>query len=341
MDDVVVTLNAVRRHAPALVPPCHHESVVQHDSADDATSTPRYLGERTNASADVGRGEGAVVAATVSPVTSTGVADALRGAGVRRGDTVIVHSSLSALGWVVGGPMSVVHALLDAVGVRPGSDASPDDGTIVMPAQTGISDPSTWQNPPVPEAWWPTIRAEWPAFDPFVTPLRGMGAIADCFRRLPGVRHSGHPATAFVALGRHADTITAEQPLSDSCGDTGPLGRLYELDATIVLIGVGHGNNTSLHLAESRAYRNADDAHEHWKTQGAPMLVDGLRTWVVYDDIDFDDEDFPALAEAWVEAGGVERRVEVGNAEISVCSMRDLVDFGTSWTSARRTGRPA
>ena len=93
-------------------------------------------------------GEAGIVARTSTPVTAGDVASALEAVGVGErgggghGEVVIVHSSLSRLGWVVGGAHSVVVGLLAAVG---------GGGTIVMPAQTGISDPSTWQNPPVEE----------------------------------------------------------------------------------------------------------------------------------------------------------------------------------------------
>src|SRR3979411_1950686 len=87
--------------------------------------------------------EAGVVAKSSSPLTAEEVRRALIGAGVANGALVIVHSSLSRLGWVVGGAQSVVMALVDVVGV---------EGTIVMPAQTGVSDPAKWRNPPVPQA---------------------------------------------------------------------------------------------------------------------------------------------------------------------------------------------
>ena len=228
----------------------------------------------------------------------------------------MVHASLSRLGWIVGSAQTVVGALLDVVG---------PDGTIVMPAHTGVSDPSRWQNPPVPEDWWPIIRDEWPAFDPSLTPTRAMGAVAECFRRLPDVLHSGHPAVPVIARGPQAATITASHPLEQSLGDESPIGRLYDLDARIVLIGVGHDNNTSLHLCEHRA---------EWPTKatrvdGAPLLVDGERRWVVYHDLDHDSDDFEALGAAFVAAGGAEQRAALGNGTIVTCSIRD------SSTSAR------
>lgn len=236
----------------------------------------------------------------------------------------MVHASLSRLGWIVGSAQTVVGALLDVIGT---------DGTIVMPAHTGVSDPSRWQHPPVPEEWWPTIRREWPAFDASLTPTRAMGAVAECFRRLPDVRHSGHPAVPVIARGPLAATITASHPLEQSLGDESPMGRLYDLDARIVLIGVGHDNNTSLHLCEHRA----DWPAKAKRTDGAPLVVDGERRWVPYTDLDHDSDDFAALAEAFVEAGGSEQRATLGNGTIRTCSMREIVDFGTDWIAAHRS----
>lgn len=113
-----------------------------------------------------------------SPGTASAIVDGLRNLGELGGETVLVHSSLSRLGWVAGA-QAVVEALLAVVG---------PSGTVVMASQSGqLSDPARWRNPPVPREWWQTIRDEMPAFDP-----------------------------------------------------RSPLGRLYELDALVLLLGVGH-----------------------------------------------------------------------------------------------------
>lgn len=268
--------------------------------------------------------EGEVVARSERPVTPDDVGDALRAVGVVVGDTVIVHSSLSSIGWVVGGAQGVVAGVLDALG--PG-------GTIVMPAQTGVSDPSTWSDPPVPEAWWPTIRATWPAFDPLVTPMRGMGAVVECFARLAGVVHSGHPAVGFVARGPNAAMLMHPHALEAGLGDDSPLGRLYDADARIVLIGVDHGNDTSLHLAEHRATWPS----RSWRTDGAPMVVDGERRWVSYRTLNLDEEPFETLALAYEAAGGEQQRAPLGLTTVRSCAMRPLVDFAVGWLSTHRT----
>ena len=268
-------------------------------------------------------GEVAAVARVGRPVTETDVERSLRAAGVTARSTVIVHCSLSELGWVVGNAVAVVRALRSVVG---------DDGTIVMPAQTGLSDPSHWQAPPVPESWWPTIRAHWPAFDPTSTPLRGMGAVAECFARLPGVVHSGHPAVGFIAQGPRAAELMSSHDLVDGLGDRSPLARLEAAEADIVLIGVGHGNNTALHLAECRALGAAAPR----KQDGVPMLVDGQQRWVEYSHVDFDESDFVMLGDAYSAAGGTETRASLGAGEIRRLPMRELVDFAIGWIGEHR-----
>ncbi|HOV64393.1 MAG TPA: AAC(3) family N-acetyltransferase, partial [Spirochaetia bacterium] len=91
----------------------------------------------------------AVRRSTGGPVTRFSLERDLITLGVERGMTLLVHSSLSSLGWVCGGPVAVIYALEEVV--RP-------YGNIVMPTHSGdLSDPSGWRHPPVPESWWHII----------------------------------------------------------------------------------------------------------------------------------------------------------------------------------------
>ena len=229
------------------------------------------------------------VIAQAGPFTQATLAEDLRRLGVASGETVLVHSSLSRLGFVVGGAQAVVLALADVLG---------PSGTIVMPTHSGnLSDPKRWSRPPVPEPWWQTIRDQSPAYDPLLTPTRNMGAVVECFRHLPGVLRSSHPTGSFAAVGPNRDVIVGDHALDYGFGETSPLARLYELDASVLLLGVGHGNNTSLHLAEHRA----DYLTKAWVTKASPILVDGQRRWVEWSDLDPDDHDFVELGEDFAE----------------------------------------
>ncbi len=262
--------------------------------------------------------------ATDEPADSSSLTADLVALGLEADDVVIVHSSMAALGWINGGPQAVVEALLAAVG---------SGGTIVMPTQSGhLSDPADWSEPPVPAAWHERIRAEMPVFDPHLTPTRSMGAVVECFRHLPGTRRSPHPTVSFAANGPQADRIVGDHPLTPGLGDRSPLGRLYDLDAKVLLLGVGHGNDTSLHLAEYRAvWPGKADTRV-----GVPMRIDGVRQWHVYDDLDLDESDFATIGDDFASSGG-ERRSSVGAGEGRLCRQRAIVDFAVAWIEAHRT----
>lgn len=255
-----------------------------------------------------------------TPRTRTSLAADLARLGLRAGMTVMVHSSLSALGWVCGGAVAVVQALMDVV---------TPEGTLVMPTHSGeYSDPSYWGNPPVPEDWWPVIRETMPLFDPALTQSRGMGRIPEVFRTVPGALRSRHPALSFAAWGRHAEFVTTGHSLEFSLGESSPLARVYDLDGWVLLLGVGHRNNTSLHLAEYRAPGRPRTV------QGAPWLVDGRRVWQAYEDVDLDAEVFGDLGADYERLHPVTTGL-VGSAETRLLRQRPIVDFAVEWLTAK------
>lgn len=258
------------------------------------------------------------------PNTIASLAEELAALGIEPGMTLLVHSSLSALGWVAGGPVAVVLALEQVLG---------REGTLVMPTHTtGLTEPSLWRNPAVPEAWWEVIRRETPAFDPTISPTRKMGAIVECFRTQPGTIRSTHPHVSFAARGPNAALITAQHSLQAGLGEGSPLARIYDLAGHVLLLGVGHGNNTSLHLAEYRASYPSRALTQ----QGAPMLVEGERQWVTFDDLDWSDSDFPQLGADFARTTGLERSGRIGLASARFMPQRPLVDYGVVWMERER-----
>ncbi|MGV3525721.1 MAG: aminoglycoside N(3)-acetyltransferase [Candidatus Sericytochromatia bacterium] len=260
-----------------------------------------------------------------APLTVARLSAELRQLGVKPGMALLVHSSLSALGWVCGGAQAVVLALEEALGPT---------GTLMMPTHSsGLSEPSRWQNPPVPPEWWPVIRAEMPAFDPSSTPSQGMGAIPECFRSQPGVLRSAHPQVSFAARGPLASQLLEPHPLEDSLGDTSPLGKLYAHNGQVLLLGVGHDRNTSLHLAEYRA----DYPGKAAQLCGAPLMTASGRVWQTYRDQIWDESDFAAL-------GGDFQRDQplalqealIGAALCQLMPQRVLVDYAVGWMARQR-----
>ncbi|NIM95551.1 MAG: aminoglycoside N(3)-acetyltransferase [Anaerolineales bacterium] len=265
--------------------------------------------------------EADVVQQTPSPRTRSSLASDLHELGLAPGMTVLVHSALSSLGWVCGGSVAVVQALMDVLTPH---------GTLVMPTHTGdLSEPSYWENPPVPQEWWDEIRETMPAYDPQITPTRMMGDIVETFRVWPGVLRSAHPSSSFAAWGMNAPFVIEYHALDDSLGETSPLARIYDMEGWVLLLGVGYDNNTSFHLAE---YRIPDATRIE---QGAPIFEDGRRVWKTYQDLDLDADVFPTIGSEY-EAQFPIRKGTVGSADSRLFPQREAVDFALRWFSEKR-----
>jgi len=265
--------------------------------------------------------EQAAVDKTAQPNTVETIRRDLERLGLSTGDTVIVHSSLSAIGWVCGGPVAVVQALLVAVGPQ---------GTVVMPAHTSDnSDPAEWRHPPVPTDWLETIRAAMPAFEADISPSRGMGRIAECFRTYPGTVRSDHPQVSFAANGREAGGITVDHVLTPSLGPDTPLGALYRCRSKILLLGVGYDRCTAFHLAE------ATSGVVPMVGAGCAMLDAGARVWRWFEDFDYDSDDFVQIGADLDASGGVTVG-QVGCATSRLMGFTGTVDFARDWVRRRR-----
>jgi aminoglycoside 3-N-acetyltransferase len=262
-----------------------------------------------------------IISKTKEPNTVNSIYRDLTGLGIVNGDILLVHSSLSSLGWVCGGAQSVITALLSAVG---------DEGTLVMPAHSGDwSDPAEWRNPPVPDEWIHIIYENMPAYRPEITPTRGMGRIAELFRIFPETVRSNNPLLSFCANGRLSIHITDNHPLTPQLGIDSPLGKLYGLKAKVLLLGVGYDSCTSFHLAESLMEEMPV------KRTGTAMLVDGVRVWKWFDDFAYDSDDFESIGKEFEEKHSIKKGM-VGNAECRLFEMKDGVDFAREWLLKNR-----
>lgn len=265
-----------------------------------------------------------IIQNTTRPYTVLTLEEDLKNLGIRPGNTIIVHTAMSKIGWIVGGVVSIIQALQNTV---------TPEGTLVMPTHSSDnSDPANWSRPPVPESWWQIIRDHTPAYHPQYTPTRGMGAVPEAFRSFPGVLRSTHPHDSFAAWGKHAEFITANHQLTSGLGDGSPLARIYDRDGYVLLIGVNHANNTSLHLAE---WRSNHATRELVEERGA-VFVEGQRRWLTWHDVNYDADDFAQLGEDYEKKGGYQPG-KVGQAEARLVSQRAIVDFAVEWLKTNRT----
>lgn len=239
-----------------------------------------------------------------------------RAIGIAPGSVLMVHSALGKVGCTLGGPVTVIQALLDVLGA---------DGTLVMSAETPqMADPAEWNDPRVDPAWHETIRGHMPVFDPATTPT-SMGAIPEAFSTFPGTMRSFHPLVSVCANGRHARMITKDHALEFCEGRGTPFEKLYELDGFTLLLGVGFNRCTSLHYAESLTPGRRKSTSRYVLEQG------GETIWVENPDMAADNgEHFPVVGDMFLAAGRV-KRARIGNAEALLFSTRDLVDFAEAY----------
>lgn len=266
--------------------------------------------------------EGKVIESTQNINTVDTICNDLSNLGIKSGDIILVHSSLSSIGWVCGAAQAVIMALQKVI--SPG-------GTIIMPSHTGaISDPAEWENPPVPKEWIQRIYENMPAFDVNLTQTRGMGIIAELFRTIPEVYRSNHPQVSFVAWGKFANDIILNHKLTPQFGMESPLGKMYNLNAKVLMLGVGYDSCTSFHLAE------ALNDKMPLTTMGAAIIENNKRIWKWFEDFDYNsDEDFEKLGKAFEETNNVVLG-KIGSAECKLFSMKLGVNFAKKWMQNNR-----
>ncbi len=234
-----------------------------------------------------------VIENTKKPNTTYSLNNELKDLGVTEGDVLLVHSSLSSIGWICGGPQTLIEVLLKAVG---------KEGTLVMPAHSrDWSNPENWSNPPVPKDWVPIIQENMPAFDKELTPTRGIGRTAELFRTLKDTLRSDHPLGSFAANGKYAEEITSNHPLNSQFGMNSPVGSMYKLNAKVLLLGVGYDSCTSFHLSEAITEKIPREKC------GTSIIADGARQWVWFEDYRYDSDDFDKIGNKFEESSKVYR----------------------------------
>jgi aminoglycoside 3-N-acetyltransferase len=237
--------------------------------------------------------------ANVTAIGQPALADQLLALGVEPGGVLLVHTAFSKLKPVEGGPDGLIAALRSVLG---------PDGTLVMPSMSDDDEQP---------------------FDRQRTPCAGMGIVAERFWRQPGVRRSDSPH-AFAAIGPRAATITGPHPWDFPHGPDSPVGRVHDLDGQVLLLGVGHDADTTVHLAEALAgvrYRQPK-----WLT----LVRDGRPVRADYLEIDHCCENF-ARMDGWLETEGLQRRGRVGHGEARLARARDIVRVAVTRLRADET----
>ena len=166
---------------------------------------------------------------------------------IRPGDTLLTHSSLTAIGPVEGGADAVIDAFLEVLG---------SEGTLAMSTLTG------WFAP----------------FDAATTPS-AVGYLSEVFRRRPGVLRSLHPVHSVAAYGKNAEYITRDhEKCPTGCGEGTPYRKIAELGGKAVLLGVDMDRNTTMHSMEEAI----DARYLHETRIPAPTYLPGQKEFVLH-----------------------------------------------------------
>ena len=232
--------------------------------------------------------------------------------GIKRGDTLLVHASLSSLGYVVGGAEALYLALREVIGEK---------GTIVVPSQTvEISDPASWQYPRVPDEWHTVIRDAMPAYSKKLSYGKAMGAFSQFIGILPNSIRSNHPMYSFTAIGEKAIEIIGQDSFDFPFGDESPLGRLYSIGAKIILIGTDFETNTSIHLAENRLNRAVIQ-------ESSKILTKDGEKWISFKNIELDlYDDYLEIQNRFMENHLV-AHTTINEGTVYLFDMKECVDF--------------
>lgn len=262
-----------------------------------------------------------------TPLTRRQLAEAVVALGVRHGNMVMLHCSLSSMGYVVGGADTVVAALLEALG---------PDGTLMALAG--------WEHDSYELDEWPEpLRSAYlsdpPGFDPSVSEAaRDFGRLPERIRTWPGAASSEHPEARIVALGRRSEWVTKDQPIDHPYGPGSPLAKLVEARGEVLVLGAPLNTVTLLHHAEELARVPNKKTVRYRAPVASPRGIE----WLQIEDIDTSKGAFPyervtgkrdafdVIGEAAV-AAGVGVVGKVGEAHSHLFPARELVDFAVKW----------
>ncbi len=161
-------------------------------------------------------------------VTKENIINQLESIGINKGDSILLHSSLSKIGFVENGPHALINAFIDVIGSK---------GTLMMPAFPGMG------------FNYDFLKTN-PVFDIKHTPSK-MGIVTEEFRKMKNVKRSFHPTDSVCALGFHAEDITNSHfNQLTPYNINSPFFKLCQLNGKIVLIGVDLNSLTNFHTLE-------------------------------------------------------------------------------------------
>jgi aminoglycoside 3-N-acetyltransferase len=256
-------------------------------------------------------------------VTRSQLEHDLRALGIAAGDVVMLHASVKSIGWIVGGPEVVLHAIMNVLGTS---------GTLMMMAG--------WEDYPYKLEEWDEDRRQaylefCPAFDPHSSRAnwREMSILAEYLRTTPGATRSAHPISSYTAWGADAAELTRDHVFQYHHGLNSPLARFCHLGGKVLLLGDLFENITLLHHAEHLAAV----PNKRVVRYQMPVLQDGKRVWINLEEYDtskgiadWSEDYFAVIGESFLE-DSLGKSGRVGHAPAHVYDAHQLLAYGIAW----------
>ena len=269
------------------------------------------------------------------PITKSRLISDLKKLGVSSSDTIMLHASVKAIGWIVGGPDVVIQALLDVLG---------EEGTLMM--YVGWED-SPWEASfsiaEWPEEWQKAYREEFPPFNPVTSRAnRKWSILTEYLRTWPGAYRSANPEASCAAVGAKAKWLTENHPLQYGYGPGSPLAKLCEAKGKVLLLGAPFSSITLLHHAEHLA-KVPNKLVVRYKV---PILQNGRKVWVEVEEFDTcgnvlpnTEEYFEAIPREFLTSGKM-RSGKVGMAQSYLFDAAEFVEFAVKWLEKKYANQP-
>ena len=144
--------------------------------------------------------------------------------GIKKSDSVLIHSSMKSIGEVEGGADTVLDVFCNYLA---------ENGNIALPSHS-----------------WANMSEEHNIFDPEKEPSC-VGILPEIFRKRKGVLRSLHPTHSIAVMGKDMEYFIRGEHLIDTpCGRAGCWGKLLDMDFKIIFLGCETDRNTFLHGAE-------------------------------------------------------------------------------------------
>ena len=258
-------------------------------------------------------------------ITKSRLTHDLRALGLEPGQVVMLHASVKAAGWVVGGPDVVLDALLE----------------VLTPAGT-LAMYIAWEDGTYEMGGWSKEKRqayldECPGFDPATArAYRKWSILTEYLRTRAGARRSGNPEWSMAALGARAEWLTKDHHMDHGAGPGSPMERLVEAGGKVLLLGAPLSEVSILHYAEYLA-RVPDKRVVRYSQ---PVMRQGKREWVEVEELDSCEgiadwsgpggHYFEAIVREYLNASRG-RQGLVGAAQSYLFDTADLVDFAARW----------